>query len=502
LVIDDVQWADADTLALLRQIAGDAELSQLFIISTYREADVGRSHPLSETIGSLRRMRPLDQISLGGLTEIDVATIIKNWTGYGAQPALARLIHEQTEGNPYFVEEVLRDLAERQLLYSQGEISPVEFAIPDSIKGIINQRVARLSDRVNSVLTIAAVTGRSFGVDALERASGLSRDEVLDALDEAVLARIVVEDPSTAGRYRFAHALMYETLYDELTSTRRVHLHGQTLQYADSNGVKLAYEVLGASGPFVIAMGVSNCPAVRPRSRLTSQRWEILTRYCRVILYDRRGVGFSAAPERGYSVLASMEDVRAVLDAVGAERAILWGATDGGPLAVAFAAHYPERVAGLLLLGTTAKYTSSGDYEWGMNQAALETFVRTDPIDRGEAITQLTRTRAGSEEPGTGPGAISEVMRRVPRHVWSKIVAGIGAADVRSLLEKVAVPTMIVHDPDNAYISVEAARYLHEHIPGSRLVISEEWGKPLLGDELHWAIQSFIDNVTRGRGPR
>jgi pimeloyl-ACP methyl ester carboxylesterase len=280
-----------------------------------------------------------------------------------------------------------------------------------------------------------------------------------------------------------------------------VHLHGQTLQYADSNSVKIAYEVLGASGPNIIAIGVSNCPAVRTRSRITSQRWDAFARYCRVILYDRRGVGFSAAPEHGYSVLASTEDVRAVLEAAGAEQAILWGATDGGPLAIAFAAHYPERVAGLLLLGTTAKYTSSEDFPWGMNQEALEAFVRTDPIDRGRAVAQLTRTRAARHDPGSGPGAISEVMRRVPRHVWSKIVAGIGAADVRSLLDRIVVPTMIVHDPDNAYISVDAARYLHEHIPGSHLVISEEWGKPLLGDELHRTIRSFIDDVTRGDGP-
>jgi len=250
----------------------------------------------------------------------------------------------------------------------------------------------------------------------------------------------------------------------------------------------------------MIAIGLSNCPAVRTRNWTTARRWGRLTGRCRLILYDRRGVGCSSAPERGYSLFAGIEDIHAVLDAAGVERAILWGATDGGPLAVAFAVHYPERVAGLLLLGTTAKYTNDESFAWGVPQTAVESFMRTDAVDRGRAVSQLTETRAGRSVDAAGPDAIAEVMRRVPRRAWSKLVLGIGAADVRSLLPQVSTPTLIIHDPDNTYIPVEAAQFLHRQIAGSELLITEEWGRPLLGNRVYDAIEQFIEAVT-GRPP-
>jgi pimeloyl-ACP methyl ester carboxylesterase len=410
------------------------------------------------------------------------------------------MIHTRTEGNPFFVEEMLRDLAETGAMYDEdGRLrsGAGQTGIPQGAKEMIMRRLSRLSERCNSVLTIASVIGREFGMDALTRASGLPDEELLAALDEAVRATVILEAPHIAGRYRFAHALIHEALYDELTTTRRVHLHGQTLQYADSDGVKLAYEVLGAAGPYVIAIGLTNCPAVRTRNWNTVQRWDRLATHCRLILYDRRGVGCSEAPDRGYSLRRSVEDIKAVLDAAGVERAILWGATDGGPLAIAFAVHYPERVAGLLLLGTTAKYTSEESFPWGANTAAIESFLRTDSVDRGRALSQLSQTRtSGTPRAETSLDAIVEVLDRVPRSAWSKLILGVGAGDARALLSEVRAPTLIVHDPDNSYIPVGAAQYLHEHVAGSELLITEEWGKPLLGDALYDAIDRFLKRVT------
>jgi pimeloyl-ACP methyl ester carboxylesterase len=212
-----------------------------------------------------------------------------------------------------------------------------------------------------------------------------------------------------------------------------------------------------------------------------------------VILYDRRGVGFSAAPEKGYSLIASVEDLRAVLDAVGAGRVVLWGSTDGGPLALAFAAHHPERVAGLVLLGTTAKYASSPEFPFGVSPAVIEAFLRTDAVDQGTAIAQVTRTRPYLPEDAD---SIGEVMRRVPRSAWSKLLGGIVGEDARSLLERVLVPTLIVHDPDNAYIPAEAASYLHEHLPDSQLEITEDYGPPPYKEALHRKIETFIERAT------
>jgi pimeloyl-ACP methyl ester carboxylesterase len=502
LVLDDLHWADRATLLLLKHIVRSPEPSPLLILGTYRETELVRSHPLSEALADLRRDRAFQRTSLKGLGQGDVGALIATWFGREAPRAFVRAVHEQTEGNPFFVEEVLRHLAETGAIYRREgrwitDLTIAGMGIPESVKEVIGQRLSRLSEDCNSVLTVASVIGREFGVEALERASDLSGDRVVELLEEAVAAHVVVEVPQVVGRYSFSHALIHEALYDELTTTRRVRLHGQTLQYADSNGVKLAYEVLGASGPHVIAVGLGNCPALRARDRTFARRMERITRRCRLILYDRRGVGFSAAPERGYSLFASVEDLGAVLDAVGVERAVLWGATDGGPLAIAFAARHPDRVAGLILAGSTPKLVNSDDFALGISPAVLESFVRTDASDRRSALAQLTQSR--EERSGE---AISDAMSRVPGRVWSKIVGAFGVADARSLLGQIRAPTLILHDPGNTYIPVGAAYYLHEHIPGSELEVTEAFGPPLYGDAVYRQIDTFIDAVTLGSPPQ
>jgi len=504
LVLDDLQWADALTSLLLRHIVRSAERAPLLILGTYRETELTQSHPFAETLADLRRDHAYERVSVNGLNEGDVGSLISARAGHQTSADLAHVISEQTEGNPFFIEEVVRHLIETGLVHEQGgrltsDLPLSQLGIPQGVMEVIGRRLSRLSEECNSVLTVASVIGREFGLDALERASDLTRDRLLElleeavaVLEEAVAARVVAEVPHLVGYYSFSHALIYEALYDELTTTRRVHLHGQTLQYADNDGVKLAYEVLGASGPYVIAIGISNCPAVRTRNWTTTQRWDRITRRCRLILYDRRGVGFSAAPESGYSLLSSVGDLRAVLDAVGVDGAVLWGATDGGPLAIAFAGQHPERVAALLLLGTTAKYVSSADFPWGVDAALLASFLQADAMDRGQAVSQIIRVRKGD----SGAEDVGEVMARVPQQVWSKVVGGLGAADARSILQRVRAPTLIIHDPDNRYIPVEAAEYLHERIPESELEITEEYGLAPFGESVYRRIEEFVERVT------
>lgn len=503
LVLDDLHWADKPSLLLLKHIVRSPERSPLLILGAYRETELARTHPLSQMLADLRRDRAYERVSLKGLDEGGVSAFLGAWAGQEAPPAFIRALYSQTEGNPFFIEEVLRHLTETGIIQQEEgrlttDLSFAQLGIPEGVKEVIGRRLSRLSGECNSVLTIASVIGREFGVDRLEQASDLSGDRLLELLEEAVAAHVVAEVPHQVGRYAFSHALTHETLYNELTTTRRVHLHGQTLQYADSDGVKLAYEVLGSSGPYVVAAGLSNCPAVLSRIWTFARHWDRIGRRCRTILYDRRGVGFSSAPERGYSLLASVDDLRAVLDAVGVERTVLCGSTDGGPLAIAFAVRHPERVAGLVLLGTTPKLVNEDDFALGINPTAIESFLRTDAVDQGGAAFQLSRTRplrSGEAE------AIGEVLRRVPRRAWSKILGALAAADARSFLAQVRVPTLIVHDPENNYIPVEAAYYLHERIPDSKLEITEEYGATHFGDALYRQVETFIEEVTASSAP-
>lgn len=500
LVLDDLHWADEPTVRLLRQIVRSQEQGPLLILGTYRETELPRTHPLAKALADLRRDRAFERVSVTGLDEDNVGELIGAWAGRGAPPAFVRAVHELTEGNPFFIEEVLRHLAETGAIYERDgrwttHLTVDRMGIPEGVKDVIGRRVSRLSVECNSILTIASVIGREFDLDGLERASDLPIDRLLELLEEAVAARVVAEAPEIVGRYSFSHALIHETLYDESSATRRVRLHGQTLRYADSDGVKLAYEVLGPSGPFLIAVGLTSCPAIRPRNRSQARHWDRLSRRCRLILYDRRGVGFSAAPERGYSIPASVADMRAVLDAVGAERVVLWGATDGGPLAIAFAAQHPERVAGLILAGTSPKLANWGDFQLGISPAVAASFLRVDAIDQGRAVSELTQAR--DDRMGEAD-AIGEIIGRVPRAAWSKILGAIGAADARPLLDDVRAPTFIVHDPDNSYIPVGAAYYLHEHLPGSELEVTEEYRAPPFGDTVYRKIEAFIERVTAG----
>ena len=501
LLLDDLHWADKQTARLLKHIVRSGRKAPLLILGTYREAEVAPGDALVEMLADLRRDRAFEKLSLLGLDEEDAGALIGERAGRDAPPAFIRAVHERTEGNPFFTEEVLRYLAETGAIHqSDGRLTTklavAQLGIPEGVKEVVGHRLARLSEECNSVLTIASVIGREFGIDALERASGLALERLLELLEEAVAAHVVAELPSVDGHYMFAHPLIYEALYDELTTTRRVRLHGQMLQYADSDGAKLAYEVLGVSGPALVAVGISNCPAVRTRNKIATQQWGRVTQHCRVILYDRRGVGFSSSPERGYSLMASVEDLRAVLDAAGVERAVLWGAADGGPLAIAFAAMHPERVACLLLLGTTAKYTSDVDFPWGVSQTARDSFQRVGAVDRGRAVSDVYQAR-----PSPGAGAFGEVMRRVPPGVWWKLLGGVSAADARSLLTRLRVPTLIIHDPDNSYIPVEAAQHLHEQIAGSELFVTNEYGTGIFGEAVYEKIGAFVEQATASGGP-
>jgi tetratricopeptide (TPR) repeat protein len=147
---------------------------------------------------------------------------------------LIATLHEETEGNPLFVGETVR------LLALEGRI-----AIPQSVRDVISRRLAHLGDECNRILVLASVLGREFALDALARLSGVSEDEVLETLDEAMSARVVSDVPGGVGRLRFAHVLIRDTTYEGLTTARRVRLHrlaAEALEglYGDESGPHLA----------------------------------------------------------------------------------------------------------------------------------------------------------------------------------------------------------------------------------------------------------------------
>jgi tetratricopeptide (TPR) repeat protein len=226
LVLDDLHWADRPTLQLFRHFVRHCQDVPLVLVGTFRETEVRPDHPLAELLGELPREHRAERIALGGLTEDDVVALATAAAPPQAGEHVVRAIYEETQGNPFFVEETIRHVFARGS-GERGNGSPGSEAIgvPDSVKDVIRQRVNALSEAAARILEVAAVMGPDFSLAPLEAVSGLDPDPMIDALDEALLAGLVVEQAGALGRYRFRHALVREALYESLSAVRRGHLH-------------------------------------------------------------------------------------------------------------------------------------------------------------------------------------------------------------------------------------------------------------------------------------
>ncbi len=255
VILDNLHWADKPSLMLLEFLAPELVDGRLLVIGTYRDVDLSRQHPLAETLGELNRERLFERVLLRGLTEEDTRNFIEIVSGVTPAAGLVRTVHTQTEGNPWFLTEVVRLLAQEGELAAQstGDRSASggwEVRIPEGVREVIGRRLNRLTERCNQTLTIGAVIGREFELRQLTRlVDDMSEDRLIDVLDEGLSARVIEEMPNAVGRYEFTHALIQQTLMDELSTTRRVRLHARIIDvfeelYRDdveSRATELAY---------------------------------------------------------------------------------------------------------------------------------------------------------------------------------------------------------------------------------------------------------------------
>jgi class 3 adenylate cyclase/tetratricopeptide (TPR) repeat protein len=233
LVLDDIHWADKPSLLMLRHLLRSAAPMRLLVFATYRDTDLDRTHPLSDVLADLRRQSGVDRLDLAGLDPSEVASFMEGAAGHDldeAGTALGQAIFAETQGNPFFVGEVLRHFVESGALVQRdgrwtSDLTLEEAGIPEGIREVVGRRLSRLSDAANSALAVGAVVGATFDLSTIEAAGGPTGDALFDALDEATRASIVREVPGTVGRYTFAHALVRSALYEELTTNRRVRMH-------------------------------------------------------------------------------------------------------------------------------------------------------------------------------------------------------------------------------------------------------------------------------------
>jgi len=244
VVLEDLHNADKDTLEMLIYIARNIGGTRLMIVGTYRDVEVDRTHALSAALAELRRIVTFDRVLLRGLGISEVNRMLDKIAGEAVPQGLADAVHHQTEGNPLFVQEVIRYLIEAGVIsrekghwFLTGE-TPPKPSIPEGLRDVIGRRLSRLSEGCNRVLSTAAVIGREFSLDLLYRVAGVPDDELFAALEEAKASAIIEEHTSVGAAisYRFTHALIRQTLYEEILAPRRIQLHqhvGRALEEVD-----------------------------------------------------------------------------------------------------------------------------------------------------------------------------------------------------------------------------------------------------------------------------
>jgi DNA-binding NarL/FixJ family response regulator len=224
LALDDLQWADKPTLLLLLHLARKLATAPLLLVGTHRTIDLSRAHPLSDVLAELNRERLAERLLLHSFSVEEAAALIEGLSSRSAGPALVEAIYRETEGNPFFVEEVVRHLrAEGRDLADPG-IADAPWGVPEGVRQVIGKRLSRLSAEANRLLRAGAILGDGFAFEVLGAASGIELDPLMDALDEVLRAGVLREE---GDRYHFTHALIRQTIYAELNAPRRMRLHRQ-----------------------------------------------------------------------------------------------------------------------------------------------------------------------------------------------------------------------------------------------------------------------------------
>jgi class 3 adenylate cyclase/tetratricopeptide (TPR) repeat protein len=234
VVLDDLHWVDAASLQLLRHLVASAVSMSVLVVGTFRESDLSRAHPLTGALADLRREACVDRLDLLGLEDTDIIDLLEATSGQEVEEegvALAHALRRETDGNPFFLVEMIRHLADNGAFVQNDEGRWVlstdldAMSLPTSVREVVAHRVARLGDETEQALTLASVIGREFDLEVLSGLLGTNEDRLLNLLEGAIGAGLVSESESDVDRYRFVHALIQHTLYQDMNASRRQRAH-------------------------------------------------------------------------------------------------------------------------------------------------------------------------------------------------------------------------------------------------------------------------------------
>jgi DNA-binding winged helix-turn-helix (wHTH) protein len=231
LVLDDLQWFDEPSLRMLSFTARGIGAGRVLLLGTYRDDEPHRHQPLGAVLADLAREAHCDRVHLSGVDRGAVAQLVEAAGHPGISAEVADAVHELTEGNPFFIGEIVRLLAARGRLHLGAALQP--FTLPESVRAALDRRLDGLSPACTRALSAAAAIGRDFDTALLERVldavppgdAAASAVGPLEWLEEAVAARILIAASPALGRYSFAHALVRQAVYEALSIPVRLRLH-------------------------------------------------------------------------------------------------------------------------------------------------------------------------------------------------------------------------------------------------------------------------------------
>jgi eukaryotic-like serine/threonine-protein kinase len=241
IILEDLHDADKGTMEMLVHLGRNLGGARLLLIGTYRDVEVDRTHPLSAALAELRRVESFARIPLRGLSPTEVQRMLSNIAGQEVLYELAEAVYRQTEGNPLFIQEVIRYAAESGLIKREGgqwvaTTDSLITSIPEGLKDVIGRRLSGLSESCNRVLSVASVIGRDFAVDVLKRVAGVSEDDMDAAIEEASRVSLIEEMRGQRElRYRFTHAFFRQTLYEEMIAPRRLRMHNEVAKALEAH---------------------------------------------------------------------------------------------------------------------------------------------------------------------------------------------------------------------------------------------------------------------------
>ncbi|MBI4338432.1 MAG: DUF2791 family P-loop domain-containing protein [Chloroflexi bacterium] len=250
LFLDDLQWSPS--MDYLQALAQRAQTEPLLLIGAYREQELKESQPLSRTVLAMNRLRLFQAMPLHRLEAAQVREMVRHALGQEPSEQLASLLYDRTQGNPFFVEELVRHLVETGAL-TQGEHGwdvreTPGLQMPDSVKVLVEEKLERLSEGTRTMLAMASVIGGEFDLALLQEVTGLDDDALLTAVEEALDARILTPK-SSVGReaYTFGDNQIREALYEGISSIRRRRFHlrvGQAIEKVHARRLEEHYGAL------------------------------------------------------------------------------------------------------------------------------------------------------------------------------------------------------------------------------------------------------------------